>query len=432
MAAHNWLSALVLRASALLLALATLSAATSAPVSAQFNGRDPAYAEFYPALDPHGEWVVHPRFGETWVPYANEDRDWRPYSRGQWVYTEEHGWLWDSDEQFGWVVYHYGRWLLDDRHGWMWVPGSEWAPAWVAWREGNEAIGWAPLPPEAMLDGSGELTHEVYASPRHAPMWMFVAPAMLTMPAIYRHFYPRTRTGFYFGSTRHATYYGYRDRRIYNRGVDRRFIEFRMQRPLPIVQVRPIGSPVHPGYRRPVGERRHVEIYRPQIASRQPPAQVDVGGRPRNSPLFRDPRPEALPHPPVPGVQPRMPPPVIGHPGEPPRPRGGPGMPDGRPIANPPQPPHPPIARPAPPPPVVAQPSGIDVSGRPRNSPLYREPRPEALPVPPRPAVQPVPPPPPPVARPPVQRPAGPPPANDPQKGGRPQPGTITAVPPPR
>ena len=110
--------------------------------------RDPALAEFREALDTNGEWVDHPRYGETWVPYANEDRGWRPYSRGQWVYTDEHGWYWESDEPWGWVVYHYGRWLLDDRYGWMWVPGTEWGPAWVAWREGDEAIGWAPLPPK--------------------------------------------------------------------------------------------------------------------------------------------------------------------------------------------------------------------------------------------------------------------------------------------
>jgi hypothetical protein len=36
--------------------------------------------------------------------------------------------------------------------GWVWVPGSEWAPAWVSWRESDDYIGWAPLPPEAEVD----------------------------------------------------------------------------------------------------------------------------------------------------------------------------------------------------------------------------------------------------------------------------------------
>ena len=30
-----------------------------------------------------------------------------------------------------------GRWFFDDSYGWVWVPGSEWAPAWVAWRYGD-------------------------------------------------------------------------------------------------------------------------------------------------------------------------------------------------------------------------------------------------------------------------------------------------------
>ncbi len=154
------------RLAALLLAvIAAVFALGLQPATAQ-DGRDPAYAEFYEALDQHGEWVVHPRHGGSWVPYANQDRDWRPYSRGQWVYTEEHGWYWESEEEFGWVVYHYGRWLIDQHYGWMWVPGREWGPAWVAWREGDESIGWAPLPPEAEFDGGpdGAYTFDAYAS----------------------------------------------------------------------------------------------------------------------------------------------------------------------------------------------------------------------------------------------------------------------------
>ena len=26
------------------------------------------YSEFHQALDPHGEWIDHPRFGSAWVP----------------------------------------------------------------------------------------------------------------------------------------------------------------------------------------------------------------------------------------------------------------------------------------------------------------------------------------------------------------------------
>ncbi|OYW70743.1 MAG: hypothetical protein B7Z37_29805 [Verrucomicrobia bacterium 12-59-8] len=35
------------------------------------------------------------------------------------------------------------------QQSWVWVPGYEWAPAWVSWRQTQGQIGWAPLPPEA-------------------------------------------------------------------------------------------------------------------------------------------------------------------------------------------------------------------------------------------------------------------------------------------
>lgn len=427
--------------------LAVLIGLAPTPSEAQQMARDPAYNEFYQALDPHGEWVVHPRYGETWVPYANEDREWRPYSRGQWLYTEEHGWLWDSEEPFGWVVYHHGRWLLDQRHGWMWVPGTEWAPAWVAWREGADVIGWAPLPPEAEFDGSGELTYQAYASPRYAPMWIFVAPAMLAMPAVYRYFHPRARSTFYFGQTRHATYYGYRDRRIYNRGIDRRFIEMRAQRPVPVIQIRPLNTPRDHNLRRFDGSSRQVGIYRPQIVQPvRPPA--GAGGQPawrgpapqgndpaRQRPPFagdgaRQMPPQGIP----PGVNPvpRSQPAAVPPGGAPSGPAGsppvgaGPGDPGRvRPAAAPPPPPagppagfggRPPIPpQAAPPAPPAGPPPGF--GGRP---PMPPQAAPPAPPPPPRAQIQP---PPPPSGQPPAQRqlPPGAPPPQAQQQQPRPK-----------
>ena len=46
------------------------------------------------ALEPHGQWFSHSRWGEVWVP--NVTADWQPYTNGRWVYTEEWGWYWAS------------------------------------------------------------------------------------------------------------------------------------------------------------------------------------------------------------------------------------------------------------------------------------------------------------------------------------------------
>ncbi|MER9682875.1 hypothetical protein NKJ23_26735 [Mesorhizobium sp. M0184] len=100
---------------------------------------------FYEDLSSYGDWVSY--HGATvFVPVDVPD-DWRPYTLGHWVYTEQYGWLWVSDEPFGWATYHYGRWGYADDIGWYWVPGTRWAPAWVSWRRDREHIIWAPLPP---------------------------------------------------------------------------------------------------------------------------------------------------------------------------------------------------------------------------------------------------------------------------------------------
>ena len=57
-----------------------------------------------------------------------------------------------SYEDFGDIVYHYGRWVRVQDEGWCWVPDTDWGPAWVSWRNNDEYVGWAPLPPEARFE----------------------------------------------------------------------------------------------------------------------------------------------------------------------------------------------------------------------------------------------------------------------------------------
>jgi hypothetical protein len=139
--------------------------------------------EFRQALEPHGRWQRHQRWGEVWIPRDARD-DWRPYTRGHWVYTEEWGWYWIADEEWGWIPYHYGRWVRDREFGWVWIPGSEWGPAWVSWRRGGEEVGWAPLPPEDVIV-------EIEDDPE---VWIFVRSRDVIAPNIFRVIVPRQRT----------------------------------------------------------------------------------------------------------------------------------------------------------------------------------------------------------------------------------------------
>jgi probable HAF family extracellular repeat protein len=111
------------------------------------ESNEESYDVFYTGLSSEeGSWVEAGNYGYCFRPRVSAD--WRPYRDGHWVWTDR-GWYWNSNERFGWATYHYGRWANVDGTGWCWVPGNQWAPAWVSWRQGNEHVGWAPLPPEA-------------------------------------------------------------------------------------------------------------------------------------------------------------------------------------------------------------------------------------------------------------------------------------------
>jgi uncharacterized protein DUF6600 len=108
-----------------------------------------AGADFYEPLSPYGSWVTIGSHGRCWHPTGVET-GWRPYCIGHWEWTDC-GWYWVSDEPWAWACYHYGGWVDDPRAGWVWVPGTEWAPAWVTWREGGDYIGWAPCGPGGIV-----------------------------------------------------------------------------------------------------------------------------------------------------------------------------------------------------------------------------------------------------------------------------------------
>jgi hypothetical protein len=108
----------------------------------------PTFDYFQAHLTPYGQWIDVPDIGSAWVPAEANDPGWRPYmDAGQWQYTDA-GWYWQSDYPWGDIAFHYGRWINNAYTSgrWAWVPAYDWAPSWVAWREGDGGLGWAPLP----------------------------------------------------------------------------------------------------------------------------------------------------------------------------------------------------------------------------------------------------------------------------------------------
>jgi hypothetical protein len=213
---------------------------------------------FYGALSPYGEWVRHPYYGWVWFP-RNVHAGWRPYSIGRWVMSD-YGWTWVSYERFGWATYHYGRWAWDRYVGWLWVPGTDWAPAWVAWQQGNGYIGWAPLPPAVGFDlrvgiqlGGFNLSFGI--APRN---YAFVDERRFLEPRVSSYIVPEARNVTIIHNTTNITNYTVVDNRVINQGVpvDRveRVTGRRAQR-MRIAQASTPGSTVV--------ERDVVRIYRP-------------------------------------------------------------------------------------------------------------------------------------------------------------------------
>jgi hypothetical protein len=107
--------------------------------------------DFYEPLGSLGAWVDIGPYGRCWHP-SGVSSDWQPYVDGQWVWTDA-GWYWQSDEPWGWATCHYGSWVNNPSYGWCWIPGTEWAPAWVTWRESDDYVGWAPCGPNRSVLG---------------------------------------------------------------------------------------------------------------------------------------------------------------------------------------------------------------------------------------------------------------------------------------
>lgn len=195
------------------------------PVAAEIE-----FAVFYDRLRPYGSWVTVEEYGQVWVP-GGVGPDWRPYVDGHWVYTED-GWLWISDYEWGWAPFHYGRWTRHARYRWVWIPGTVWAPAWVAWRHGDDVVGWAPLGPRARWQNGVGLVDDDERDV--APdAWCFVGEVELTRPVIREVARPVAQNVAIIRRTTNVTRYTVVNNRVLNDGVDVRHYEERTGRAVP-------------------------------------------------------------------------------------------------------------------------------------------------------------------------------------------------------
>jgi len=194
------------------------------------------YGMFYDSLSSYGSWFETPDYGYVWQPVVVRDSNWRPYSRGRWACSDR-GWTWISEEPFGWATYHYGRWALLRGYGWIWVPGSEWAPSWVSWRENDSHIGWAPLPPETLAYRGHSWDSTVEVQFGIGALWFnFVEIRNFGSP-IYRNCLPASRNVTFVQQTRNITHIHVRDRQVISGGPQYNRLSDRIGRPLPFYRI---------------------------------------------------------------------------------------------------------------------------------------------------------------------------------------------------
>jgi hypothetical protein len=256
-------------------------------------------SDFYGALAPYGDWIRSDRYGLVWSPY-DKLVDWRPYTDGEWVWTD-YGWAWAANEDWGWATYHYGRWYDDPYDGWCWVPGRQWAPAWVAWREGGGWVGWAPLPPELAWGNGGWQGNNDWD---HLPgvehyWWSFCRDRDLPGPGIIRRLAPRHRAVVLIGETRNITDYDDTGSRFANRSLDVAAIRRASGKKIETRRIADLAAP--PVDHRDQLSRGTYRAYRPQLkgpaAGSEPPNVRQSHPEPtkaeeaiRTTPVVREPR----------------------------------------------------------------------------------------------------------------------------------------------
>jgi hypothetical protein len=217
-----------------------MSALPPAPVAEQPAG-EVDISFFYDRLSPYGVWFNNSQYGWCWRPNG-VPAGWRPYTHGQWIYTDDYGWVWDSDYEWGWAPFHYGRWFLDDEYGWCWVPGYEWGPAWVAWRSGDNFIGWCPLPPDVRWQAGVFVTADGFnfdLIPWN--YWSFCENRYFGEPRVWEHCFPVSRNVFELRESKNITRYEFKHGRIFDRSVSPETIGKAWGRKVPRFHVRDVG-----------------------------------------------------------------------------------------------------------------------------------------------------------------------------------------------
>jgi hypothetical protein len=247
------------------------------------------YDYFYKELSPHGEWVeinakdlgleikhgttqkegntfydfaldvfaVRNAYAQTeeqlfnifvWRP-ANEfvstmvnespEKQYTPYNNGQWVNTDQ-GWYFKANTPQEDLTSHYGRWNEDPNLGWVWLPGKVWSPAWVDWRETENEIAWAPLPPGSYIVNDGVKIQSSINDNRYTIVEKkhFIEPSVYK----YRYQYVENKNKIMIKEMTKKDGIIIKNKTIINKGPDVEVIEKKTNRKIDQVKIKKVGK----------------------------------------------------------------------------------------------------------------------------------------------------------------------------------------------
>jgi hypothetical protein len=221
-----------------------------------------SFQNFYDDLSPYGTWIYTQEYGYVWMP--DVDESFMPYNtNGYWMYTNA-GWTWVSNYAWGWAPFHYGRWYYDEEYGNMWIPGNEWGPGWVSWRQSDDYYGWAPL-------GPGISIELAFGNSYNIPFnrWTFVRNSGFGRTNINRYYMNRSNNNNIYNNTTVINNMQInRDNNVrYNGGPDRTQVQERTGRTVREIRVSDNNKP---------GQQvsnSEYKVYRPRVEQNNDAAQ---------------------------------------------------------------------------------------------------------------------------------------------------------------
>lgn len=287
------------------------------------------YDYFYKELTPHGEWVevsakelgldIKPgttlKEGKTFYDFAldvfavktanaqtdeqlfnifvwrpanelvstmvNEspEKQYTPYNNGQWVYTDG-GWYFKANTPQEDMTSHYGRWAEDPSLGWVWLPGKVFAPAWVDWRESEDHIAWAPLPPGSYIENDGVKVQSTINDNRYTIVEKkhFIDPSVYK----YRYQYVENKNKIMIKEMIKKDGVIIKNKTVINKGPDVEGIEKKSNKKIDQVKIKKVGKKDEA-----VTEVNTIGVYTPELKEVKEPGKEPVS-KPEKRVSYKD------------------------------------------------------------------------------------------------------------------------------------------------